>query len=281
MENLGASQRPLREQEEAGELSGGFSAASHHEDTPASPADSEDSYTEESTKETRSVTNRWVVLGVLATVVLAFVLATVLHKRLLSVAKPLPVQAPEEPGKGLPVVEAKPEEVPLVETPGGPEIEPQAGDGEPEAPTAEEEVTEQSLPPEFTEVVDNIFDWARQTHTDRPLSSSEAVETSLFQRLKRNKVEYRIKALFKSLTPAYDSEKTADELKEKLPKLFKESIAGKRQRSVAMASCFPYVVGFPSQSLLTLSRRGEKGRFRLGHMTGSRQQCTEAELDGI
>ncbi|KAL8443487.1 hypothetical protein Emed_006778 [Eimeria media] len=224
MENLGAGQQPLLEQGEAGESPEGRSAASHHGDTAASPVDSEDSYTEEATKATRSVTNRWVLLGALATVVLALVLATALRKRLPSVAKPPPVQAPEETGKKLPVGEEKPEELPLLETPGGPEIKPQAGEGEPEAPTGEEEVAEGRLSPEFKEVVDNIVDWARQQHTERPLSPREAVEISFQQQLGRNEVQYTFTSRFGALTPAYDPDKTADELKEELPELFKESI---------------------------------------------------------
>ncbi|KAL8441390.1 hypothetical protein Emed_007567 [Eimeria media] len=209
MENLGGGQQPLLEQEEAGELLEGPSVASHHADT----ADPEDSYIIESTRATRSVTNRRVLLGALATVVLALVLATALRKRLQSVAKPPPIQAPEEPGKQLPVAETKPEcrasnaELPLVEIPGGPAIKPQAGEGELEAPKAEEEVTERSLPSEFKDVLDKIVDWARQQHTDRPLSSSEALNISFQQRLKRRKVEYTFSARFRSLTPAYDPDK--------------------------------------------------------------------------
>ncbi|KAL8441391.1 hypothetical protein Emed_007568 [Eimeria media] len=121
MENLGAGQRPLPEQEEAGELPEGPSVASHHKDTAASALDSEDPSVEEATRATRSVTNRRVLLGALATVVLALVLATALRERLPSVATPPPVHAPEEPGKGLPVVEEEPKKPPTVHAPEEPE----------------------------------------------------------------------------------------------------------------------------------------------------------------
>ncbi|KAL8443485.1 hypothetical protein Emed_006776 [Eimeria media] len=236
MENLGGGQQPLLEQEEAGELLEGPSIASHHADT----ADPEHFYIKESTRATRYVTNRRVLLGALATVVLALVL--LLRKRLLSVAKPSPVQAPEETGKKLPVGEEKPEELPLGETPGGPEIKPQTGEGE----------------PEFKQVLNKIVDWARQQHTEKPLSMREALDISCRECLKRNSVEYLISANFRTLTPAYNPEKTADELKEELSKFFEEIIASEEEiRSTQGISIVSNGFGDQENGRIDVMVRGE------------------------
>ncbi|KAL8441661.1 hypothetical protein Emag_006993 [Eimeria magna] len=188
MERLGAGQGPSPEQEDAGDLPEGPSVASHHEDTAASSADSEDPYIEKATRATRSVINRRLLLGVLATVVLALVLATALRKRLPSVAKPSHLEAPEDFREGLPAVQ-----------------------GKPEATTTEEK----GIPHEFKKIVGNIVEWARQAHTDKPLSSREAVEISLQQDLKRNGAHYTFTARFM----------TAADLAEGLPEFFAKSIA--------------------------------------------------------
>ncbi|KAL8453438.1 hypothetical protein Emed_000876 [Eimeria media] len=106
-----------------------------------------------------------------------------------------------------------------------------------EAPTEPAEVTKGDLPPEFREVLDNIVKWARQARTDRRLSLREALAVSLQQQLERNGVKYTVTARFRSLTPEYDPEETADELEEELPELFKESIESEEDvRSISFGA---------------------------------------------
>ncbi|KAL8441338.1 hypothetical protein Emed_007577 [Eimeria media] len=305
MENLGADQRPLPEQEKPGELPEGPSVASHHKDTAASAAARVAAQTgdvcslrlfvrkpppvhapeepekglpvvEEEPKTPPTVHAPEESEKGLPVVEEEPKTPPTVHapeepgKELPVVEeepkKPPPVHAPEEPGKELPVAEAKPEEPPLVTTPGGPGIKPQTGEGEPEAPKAEEEVTERSLPSEFREVVDNIVAWARKQHTDKPLSVSEAVDISLRKDFKRNGVEYTITAYFQSLTPAYDPEKTAADLAKGLPKQFAECKASENGNSTPFTSIMRSFGDSIKGSVTVLVRR-------------SRQQCTEVKPD--
>ncbi|KAL8452146.1 hypothetical protein Emag_002487 [Eimeria magna] len=215
MENLGSDQRPLLEQEEALDSPKGPSVASHHEDTAASAADSEDPYIEaDVTKVARPARSRRLAFGALAAVALALVLATGLGKRLFSVEKSSPVKAPEDVGKGLPVVKEELEK--------------------PEAPVGKEGI-KKDIPPEFKKAAAKIVQWARRTRgihlwchfefaAGARLSPREASNISLEQQLIRNGVEYKIYSRFTTLTPDYDPEKTAAELAECLPKVFEECL---------------------------------------------------------
>ncbi|KAL8443489.1 hypothetical protein Emed_006780 [Eimeria media] len=145
---------------------------------------------------------------------------------------PPTVHAAEEGEKELAVVEEKPGERPLGETPGGPEIEPEVGEGEPGAPQAEEAVKERRLAPEFKQVLDKIVDWARQQHTDKPLSMREALDISYRQ--------------------------TAAELKEKLPEFFEESIVWEEKvRSSKDSSIVSNGFGDQENGRINMAIRGE------------------------
>ncbi|KAL8452145.1 hypothetical protein Emag_002486 [Eimeria magna] len=219
MKNPGDARLFPSEQTEGIDAAAGFSLISQHEGSRAAAAGEGDPYIKAG-KTTRPAFSGRLALGALAAVALV-VLATVTSKKLLSVEKPPPVKALEDVDKEPRAVEEKPEEAPLVETPRGPEEEPQVVVGDPGVPTKPEEEGGQA---DVEEKVQNLVEWARRIHTNEILSEFEARKIFLSQQLCRRGVQYEIVARFLNLTPAYDPEKTAAELAEGVPKLIEECV---------------------------------------------------------
>ncbi|KAL8441336.1 hypothetical protein Emed_007575 [Eimeria media] len=216
MENPGDAQRSPMAQTESVDAAVRSSAFLQHEESHAAAAGEEDQYSEaKGATAIRPSSSRRPLLGALAAVALALVLAAVASKRLLFVeAALLTVQTAD-------VAFLSTQEPPLIKAPKYVKKVPPVVVQKPEAP---KEPEEQGGPAEVEKTVNNIVEWAKQTRTDENLSGFAARKIELMQQLIRNGVEYQIKCRFNSLTPAYDAEKTAAQLAEGVRRLLEECL---------------------------------------------------------